>query len=412
MNSTLVNFTGRLHTAEAVNALWQWDYGQKLIIQGLTLPAVYEVHFCNAGDTETILQLGDASGVTIPDSCLKVGRNIYAYIFLHDGNYDGETVYKITIKVTPRPQPSDRMPDEEQRSSLDAAVRAVNAYLASGGGESAGAITDYQYLLNRPKINGNTVTGDMTGEELGLVNAVDGKGLSTNDFTDGAKDIVDRIAEFENALNDGKILVIHNGSLYAIADDDLGFVKVAEGKDLSSNDYADTDKQLVDLLKALVIADNDDKVVCIKNGEFIAVSPDMINVDEYSNNYTRQEKEFVNAMIALATAANNGKNIEVKDGAIVASGKTAQPEFNKKITLTTKWTGSDPYLQVITIPGYTLTENTKVDLLPDITTLNQMEADGVEAIYVVNSNNTLFTYAIGAKPTSPLYVTAIVSETE
>lgn len=409
MNSTLVNFTGRLHTAEAVSALWQWDYGQKLIIQGLTLPSVYEVHFCNAGDKETILQLGDASGVMIPDSCLKVGRNINAFIFLHDGNNDGETVYKITVKVNPRPEPTDRMPDEEQRSSLDAVIAAVNAYLASGGAEQAGAIANYQYLLNRPQINDVLLSGNMSGADLGLVNAESGKGLSRNDYDDDAKDLVDRLKEMEDAENDDKVFVIHEGSIYLISPDDLGFVKAVDGKALSTNDYDNTAKLLVELLKGLAIADNNGKLICIKNGQFSVISPDSIGGDELNNNYTRVEKELVNALLDLVDAENNGKTIAVENGELAAK---AQPQFNKSISMTTTWIGADPYLQAVTVGGYTVTENTRVDLLADVTTMRQMEEDGVEALYIVNNNGTLFAYATGAKPTAALTVTAIITETE
>lgn len=50
-----------------------------------------------------------------------------------------------------------------------------------------GGTPDYDALTNKPQINGVTLTGDKTGSDLGLVDAVDGKGLSTNDFTDTYK---------------------------------------------------------------------------------------------------------------------------------------------------------------------------------------------------------------------------------
>ena len=58
---------------------------------------------------------------------------------------------------------------------------------------SEDAFNDYNYLINKPSINGNVLSGDKTGEDLGLVDAEEGKGLSTNDFTDDYKNKLDHI---------------------------------------------------------------------------------------------------------------------------------------------------------------------------------------------------------------------------
>lgn len=55
------------------------------------------------------------------------------------------------------------------------------------------ALNNYEKLINKPSINGNVLVGDKTGEELGLVDAEEGKGLSTNDFTDDYKNKLDHI---------------------------------------------------------------------------------------------------------------------------------------------------------------------------------------------------------------------------
>ena len=88
MNKTIVNFHGR--TAKAAS-LYQYDYGQWLILQGIDLPEAYEVHFAAEGQTETITVLGNADGVLIPDELLQTGKRIYAWIYLHTGDDDGET---------------------------------------------------------------------------------------------------------------------------------------------------------------------------------------------------------------------------------------------------------------------------------------------------------------------------------
>lgn len=55
------------------------------------------------------------------------------------------------------------------------------------GGGGGGGTSDYTQLSNKPQINGNTLTGNKTGADLGLVNAVTGKQLSTEDYTTAEK---------------------------------------------------------------------------------------------------------------------------------------------------------------------------------------------------------------------------------
>lgn len=46
---------------------------------------------------------------------------------------------------------------------------------------------NYTSALNKPQVNGVTLTGNKTSSDLGLVSAVSGKGLSTNDYTTAEK---------------------------------------------------------------------------------------------------------------------------------------------------------------------------------------------------------------------------------
>lgn len=106
--------------------LWQYDYGQILVFAGLDLPEIYEVHFANEGEGETITVLGDKNGVAVPDQFLVTGENIRAWIFLHAGESDGETEYAIRIPVQKRPQPSDIEPTPVQQDVITQAIAALN----------------------------------------------------------------------------------------------------------------------------------------------------------------------------------------------------------------------------------------------------------------------------------------------
>lgn len=148
--------------------LWQWDYGQKLRIEGLTLPTAVEIHFAlteQSGDA--ITRVGTTKdGVTevaIPDSLLEnqavsASYAIYAWIYLADKT-SGETVKRISVWVKCRPKPegfdapgdaelfrdaiaqvnasADRA--EAAREGAEAAKKAAEATVGKIEGEIAGA---------------------------------------------------------------------------------------------------------------------------------------------------------------------------------------------------------------------------------------------------------------------------------
>ena len=140
----------------------------------------------------------------------------------------------------------------------------VEKSVQSGGG--SGGTSDYTELSNKPQIGGTTLIGNKTLAELGIaaasdladkVDKVTGKGLSTNDYTNEDKTIVDGVTA---ALNDkvdkvsGKGLSTNDytneekaivaGVTDALADK----VDKVSGKGLSTNDYTNEDKTAVDAL--------------------------------------------------------------------------------------------------------------------------------------------------------------------
>ena len=103
----------------------------------------------------------------------------------------------------------------------------LQAILDNGGG-GGGGTTNYNHLSNKPQVEGVTLSGNKTASDLGLASAsaldgkvdkVSDKGLSTNDYTNADKAIVDGVA---TAL-DGK-------------------VDKVSGKGLSTNDYTTEDR--------------------------------------------------------------------------------------------------------------------------------------------------------------------------
>ena len=140
---TTAVFLNNSKTAMAVT-VWQYDYGMKLRLQGLQLPAAVEIHF-SAQETrgEAITRVGTTqdgvTDVTIPDSLLEnddATRNylVYAFVYITDET-SGQTEYKVTIPVNSRPRPNGRNKPEETelfRQAIDAVNTAADRAEAAG----------------------------------------------------------------------------------------------------------------------------------------------------------------------------------------------------------------------------------------------------------------------------------------
>lgn len=108
--------------------LCQYDYGQILVLNGIELPSAYEVHFANSINSGTsITQIGNADGVSIPDELLKNPFDIYAWLYLHAGEDDGETVLVITIPVKQRAKVTNTPPTPVQQDAITEAIAELNS---------------------------------------------------------------------------------------------------------------------------------------------------------------------------------------------------------------------------------------------------------------------------------------------
>lgn len=127
MNIINVNFRHK-YSSLVSEGRYQYDYGQVLLMGGLDLPPAYEVHFSNKSDLgDAITQVGSSDGVPIPDELFLTGKDIYAFTYLHEGNSDGRTMYKVRIPVKKRPKPTDQEITPVQQSALDQALAAFEA---------------------------------------------------------------------------------------------------------------------------------------------------------------------------------------------------------------------------------------------------------------------------------------------
>ena len=58
-------------------------------------------------------------------------------------------------------------PDRPPKSKMEELLKELNDLIKAGGG-GGGGTKDYEQLENLPKINGHTLEGNMTAEELGI----------------------------------------------------------------------------------------------------------------------------------------------------------------------------------------------------------------------------------------------------
>ena len=114
--------------------LWQYDYGQILRIQGLTLPTAVEIHFSlSERGGQAVTRVGttrdNVTDVVIPDSMLEnadtaADYKIYAFIYLADQEI-GQTEYKISMSVRSRPRP-EQFEKQEDGELFRKAISEVN----------------------------------------------------------------------------------------------------------------------------------------------------------------------------------------------------------------------------------------------------------------------------------------------
>ena len=125
-------------------ACYQYDYGRILRLNDLELPDEYEVHFSNSDRGSSITMIGDSNGVSIPDEFFVSGETIYAWIFLHEGENDGETVKEVIIPIIRKSKPTDEEPTPVEQSVITQAIAALNVAVE----ETQTNVTHYPKIID------------------------------------------------------------------------------------------------------------------------------------------------------------------------------------------------------------------------------------------------------------------------
>lgn len=157
--------------------VYQYNQGMILRIIGPTLPTAYEVDFANSVTGQSITQIGNSEGVTIPDQFFTPGSMIHAWVVLVGEDYV-VTRYHIMIPISPRAVRTNDEPTPSQQSAVDQAIAALNE-----------AVTDAEAAIEHyPKVeDGYWHAWDVTaGEYVSTGVAAQGpQGTPGEDGTDG-----------------------------------------------------------------------------------------------------------------------------------------------------------------------------------------------------------------------------------
>lgn len=99
------------NTTYKVGSLYQWDKNQTLVIYGLSLSSIPEVHFAHADMGRAIVRHAsmDAAGVLtveVPNSMLQKAYTIQVYICTYEG-ITFQTLHRFDIPVKARSKPED-----------------------------------------------------------------------------------------------------------------------------------------------------------------------------------------------------------------------------------------------------------------------------------------------------------------
>ena len=127
-----------------------------------------------------------------------------------------------------------------------------------------------------------------------------------------------------------------------------------------------------------------------------------------STEYTLAQEEKV--VLKNQGRGNAGKALVVGPDGEVVPGDPPGSVRKGTISLRAQWDGDGIYTQLVTVPGVTITANSKVDLQPDMEEIEQLAGDGVAALYVENDSGVLTAYAAGAAPSSAMTLQCTVTE--
>lgn len=172
-------------------------------------------------------------------------------------------------------------------------------------------------------------------------------------------------------------------------------------------------------LDRFLVVDNEDGTVSIELVEQVMTCAGRCRCDLclYKNEQILSSMQFIIQVFpspnttSLAVSSDDFRNLISRTEAAEKLMKGVAQSV-ATLTLSKDWSGAmSPYTQYVPVTGYTLTRNTKVDLVANPATIEVMLDSRTDAIMIINENGTLTAHAIGGKPITTLTVQASIYET-
>lgn len=125
-----------------VYGLYQYDYGQELVICGIDAENVTQVHFSAVNLKSALIstaQKTENGGIkcTIPDKCLEQGTDIIVYVYLSGEDF-GKTIRQAILAINKRKKPEGYSP-EQDKGILDKLISEI-------GGKADNIKIDGEYI--------------------------------------------------------------------------------------------------------------------------------------------------------------------------------------------------------------------------------------------------------------------------
>ncbi len=323
----IVSFEGNKSTAFV--CLFQYDYGQKLIIEGLKLPDDFEVHYSNGSNSALVIRgrvTDDKFVADIPDEVLS--QNIAetkAWIYLDEGK-SGRTIKTIVIHLEKREIPSDMPPQED--------IPTVKGY-AEYVKENAEKVLSAEAAGDRAnKIAEELLAAKENGEFIGAAGPQGPQGIQGPPGKDAVTD-EELSTESSNAIANSAVAnILSSGNL-------IGIEKISSLEEFDQLSKKYEDVPVVDNQYMLLFVTED-----IYSGEELTLEKGLFVItptDDYKLTCNKEFEEFKKAVEmnfnlffqALGNCANREKLEQVKTD-LLRSIELLQSQTEQKISTTNK----------------------------------------------------------------------------
>lgn len=197
-------------TTYKADPLYQWDKNQKLVIKGLSLASIPEIHFTNdAMDRAIVVQSTmDNAGiitVAIPNSILQKPYKVKAYVCIYEGA-TFKSLYSIVITMIARNKPNDYSFEDNvgEVYSFNALENYINNTLVTLRAEHETTIAYMEKKADEMVANANKIN-DVIDDNNALKNELTAKYDETNALYEGTQEQVSEALNIAKGKNQAHV---------------------------------------------------------------------------------------------------------------------------------------------------------------------------------------------------------------